>query len=80
MENGNFTNLHSGLGQVDFNCHLFAHKDVGISSFAEQRLENVELGSSKRRPLSSLLSRVDTCNYKDECKELAFNVVHSVKN
>lgn len=55
-----FTNLHSGLGQVDFKCYLLAHKNIGISSLAEQRLEDVELGSGEGRPLASLLSRIHT--------------------
>lgn len=54
------TNLHSGLGQVDFKCYLLAHKNIGISSLAEQRLEDVELGSREGRPLAALLSRVHT--------------------
>lgn len=53
------TNLNSGLGQVDFKCYFFTHKYIWISSFAEQLLENIKLGSSERRSLSSLLSRVN---------------------
>lgn len=56
-----FTNLNSGFGQVDFKCYFFTHKNIWISSFAEQRLENVELGSGECRPLSSLLSWVNAC-------------------
>lgn len=62
------TNLNSGLGQVDFKCYFFTHKNIGISSFAKQRLENVELSASERRSFSSLLSWIDTCNYKKETK------------
>lgn len=56
-----FTNLNSGFGQVDFKCYFFTHKNIWISSFAEQRFENVELGSGECRPLSSLLSWVNAC-------------------
>lgn len=65
-----FSNLNSGFGQVDFKCYFFTHKNIWISSFAEQRFENVKLGSGERRPLSSLLSWVNACKRWTKRKSL----------
>jgi hypothetical protein len=54
------TNLDSRLGQIDFECNLLAHEDVGISRLAEQRLEDVELGSGEGCSFSSLLPWIDS--------------------
>lgn len=51
------THLHAGLGEIDFQRHLFAHEYVRVASFGKQRLQNVELCARKSSPLSSLLPR-----------------------
>ena len=46
--------LDARLGQVDFQRHLFAHKDVRVPGLLEQGLQNVQLLSGECGPLSPL--------------------------
>lgn len=48
-------NLDTRFGQVDLEGDFFAHEDVRVACFGEQRLEDVELAARERRPFAALL-------------------------
>lgn len=49
--------LDSGLGQVDFEGHLFPHEDVRVSGFGKQSLQDVQLCARKGGALPTLFTR-----------------------
>ena len=51
----NRTYLDTRFGQVDLEGDFFAHEDVRVACFGEQRLEDVELAARERRPFAALL-------------------------
>lgn len=48
--------LHSGFGQIDFECQLLSGVDVRIVRFSKNPLQLLELGAGERGPDAPLLS------------------------
>lgn len=55
------THLHSGLREVDLQCHLFPHEDVRVSRLEEKSFQYIELWPAEGCPLPPLLPCPDPC-------------------